>query len=278
MHDTDGHDLGLAHDLTVIGRRQALLWLGSAGLAAALTGCGDEPFFNRGEPDVVGTSPDGQQCVADPRETAGPYPADGSNRAHGTLANVLAKSGIVRSDIRQSLDYGQAAAEGIPLELTVQLVDVSASCAPLFGRVIYFWHCDAAGRYSIYDLPDVSYLRGVGVTDSAGRVRFTTIFPGCYRGRFPHIHFEVYPSLEQATSYENRVLVSQLAMPDQICQAVYQAAGAYEPSIANFADTPLSRDGIFGNNSPRQLAAQTPDIEGDIAGGYRGGAVIGLQG
>lgn len=276
--DADDHDRGLRHDLTMIGRRRALVWLGSAGLVTALGACGDDPFFGRAEAEVIGNAPDGTQCVVHPRETAGPYPADGSNRAHGTLANVLDKSGIVRADMRPSLDKAGAVADGAPLELTVDLVDVSKGCAPLPGRAIYLWHCDAAGRYSIYDLPEASYLRAVGVTDGAGQVTFTTIFPGCYRGRFPHMHFEVYPSLEKATDYKNRILTSQLAMPEAMCGPLYEASPAYRESVENYAHSPLSRDGIFADNTPRQLAAQTPALTGDPATGYRGRVVIGLNG
>lgn len=278
MTKTHHHDLGLPDDLKLIGRRRALALLGAGGLSALLGACGDEPFFGRAEADVIGTGPDGAQCVAHPRETAGPYPADGSNRAHGTLANVLDKSGIVRADMRPSLSEGQPAAEGVPFDLALDVVDAGAACAPLAGHAVYLWHCDAAGRYSIYDLPEASYLRAVGVTDAAGRVTFTTIFPGCYRGRYPHMHFEVYPSLEKATSYENRILTSQLAMPEDVCHAVYNGVPGYKDSIANFADSPLDRDGIFANNTPRQLAAQRPVVDGDPARGYRGRVVVGLKG
>ncbi|HET6322856.1 MAG TPA: hypothetical protein VFF87_12450 [Hyphomicrobium sp.] len=271
------HDFGLPRDLRIIGRRQVLGLIGAAGLAPMLGAC-DGPWFDRAEADVIGTGADGSQCVAHPRETAGPYPADGSNRAHGTLANVLDRSGIVRADMRRSLDPGQATAEGASLELTLELVNVENACAPVAGHAIYVWHCDAAGRYSIYDLPDTSYLRAVGVTDTAGKVTFTTIFPGCYRGRFPHIHFEVYPSLETATSYGNRILTSQLAMPEALCGEVYAAAPAYRESVSNFAGSPLARDGIFADNTPKQLAAQTPELSPDGSGGYRGTVVIGLKG
>jgi protocatechuate 3,4-dioxygenase beta subunit len=277
MTNSDHHDFGLPHDLKLIGRRRALAWIGSAGLVGLLGGCGDEPFFDRAEADVIGTGADGLQCVAHPRETAGPYPADGSNRAHGTLANVLDKSGIVRADMRPSLVADHATADGIPLQLTLQIVDASQSCAPRAGHAIYLWHCDAVGRYSIYDLPEASYLRAVGVTDAAGKVTFTTIVPGCYRGRYPHMHFEVYPSLEKATNYENRLLTSQLAMPEDVCHSVYNSVPAYKASIANFADSPLSRDGIFAGNTPRQLAAQRLIMDGDVASGYRGRVVIGLK-
>jgi protocatechuate 3,4-dioxygenase beta subunit len=277
LHDDD-HDLGLPYDLVRIGRRRALALIGSAGMVAALSACGDGPFFERAEAEVIGTGPDGGQCVVHPRETAGPYPADGSNNAHGTLANVLDKSGIVRADMRPSLDPAHAVAAGAPLELTLQLVDAGNACAPFRGHAIYLWHCDAAGRYSIYDLPEASYLRAVGVTDERGNVTFTTIFPGCYRGRFPHMHFEVYPSLDKATDYNNRILTSQLAMPDALCATTYESNPVYADSVANFADSPLAGDGIFANNTPRQLAAQTPELTGDPTAGYRGQVVIGLKG
>jgi len=276
-HEHEDHDLGLVHDLEVLGRRRALALIGAASLVPLLAACGDSPFFDRAEAEVIAHSADGSQCVAHPSETAGPYPADGSNRAHGTLANVLDKSGIVRGDMRPGLEAGQPVAEGVPLELEVELVSVANACAPLAGYAIYLWHCDAAGRYSIYDLPGTSYLRAVGVADTAGKVMFQTIFPGCYRGRFPHMHFEIYPSLEQATDYRNRILTSQLAMPEPLCQEVYDASAPYKESIGNYAGSPLSRDGIFANNTPVQLAAQTPELTGDPAKGYRGRVVIGVK-
>jgi protocatechuate 3,4-dioxygenase beta subunit len=278
-HDDDAHDLGLPHDLGVLlQRRRVLKWLGSASLVTLVSACGDDPIFGRAEAEATATDAGGAVCVAHPGETAGPYPADGSNRAHGTLANVLDQSGIVRADMRPSLGTGGPAADGVPLELTLSLANVGQACAPLAGYAIYLWHCDAIGRYSIYDLPDASYLRGVGVTDAAGNVTFKTVFPGCYPGRYPHMHFEVYPSLEAATSYKNRILTSQLAMPETVCHAVYEGAAAYKESIAHFARSPLKADGIFANNTPKQLAAQTPELSGDVASGYRGGVVIGLKG
>lgn len=271
----EAHDEGLPADLAVLGRRRALTLLGAAGLAGLLAAC-DGPFFERAEAEVTAKGADGKLCVAHPRETAGPFPADGSNAAHGTLANVLADSGIVRVDMRPGLEASQPVAEGTPLELSLHLVDVNAACASLAGHAIYLWHCDAAGQYSIYNLAETTYLRAVGVTDAEGKATFKTIFPGCYRGRYPHMHFEVYPSLAQATSYQHRILTSQLAMPEATCHAVYAASPAYAASVPAFAGIPLARDGIFANNTPAQLAAQTPELAGSPAEGYRGSVVIGL--
>jgi protocatechuate 3,4-dioxygenase beta subunit len=235
------------------------------------------PFFNRAEAEVIGKSANGSECVAHPRETAGPFPADGSNRAHGTLANVLSDSGIVRQDMRTNLGNSGKAADGVALTLTVNLVDVGRSCAPLQDHAVYLWHCDAAGKYSIYELREATYLRAVSVSDARGQATFTTIVPGCYMGRFPHIHVEVYPSLGKATDYRNRVLTSQLAIPADVCKAVYNSAPAYKASIAAFARSPLERDGIFMDNTAKQLAAQTLAMTKEPDGSYRGSVTIGLQ-
>ena len=169
--------------------------------AAADTSAGATDGTDAATADTsTGTSGDAtatlDDCTTLPGETAGPYPADGSDTADGTTANVLIDSGIVRTDIRDSFGVSTAEAAGVPLELAPRVVDSSNACAPLAGRAVYAWHCDALGRYSVYDLPAENYLRGVDVTDENGLVTFTTIFPGCYAGRYPHIHFEVYPSLE----------------------------------------------------------------------------------
>lgn len=272
--DGDAHDAGLAHDLgLLLARRRAIGLMAAAGAAGLLAGC--DLFPAQAEPERVGKDASGGECVAHPTETAGPFPADGSNRAHGTLANVLADSGIVRSDMRPNLGSG-AAADGVQLDLELKLVNVSKACAPLSGFAVYLWHCDAGGHYSIYDLPNATYLRAVGVADAGGVVRFTTIVPGCYPGRFPHMHFEVYRSLEEATSYKARLLTSQLAVPADVCKAAYGSAAVYAASIKNLERSPLDRDMIFADNTPKQLAAQTLQAAGDATSGYKASVVVGL--
>ena len=93
-------------------------------------------------------------------------------------------------------------ADGVPLTIDLTLLDTTKNCAAGTGMAIYVWHCDRAGNYSLYsqDAAEQNYLRGVQVADANGRVSFTSIFPACYPGRWPHIHFEIYPSLEDATS------------------------------------------------------------------------------
>jgi hypothetical protein len=188
------HDLGLQHDLgAFLNRRRALALalVASTSAIGALSALGKGLIFPTAQAVPIAKASDGRECLLDPAETEGPFPSDGSNSAHGTLSNVLKSSGIVRRDMRTDIGKTAATAEGQAFDLEITLVNVGQACAPLAGHAIYLWHCDALGRYSIYDLPNASYLRAVGVTDSVGNAAFTTIFPGCYPGRYPHIHFEV---------------------------------------------------------------------------------------
>ena len=274
---SDDHDHGLQHDLGQILTRRRALTLLAATAAATSAGCDQLPFVTRAEAEQSAIGPDGQNCVVHPSETAGPFPADGSNRAHGTLANVLRESGIVRQDMRPTLRRGGPVAEGAALRLSIVLTGVGRSCVPLSGHAIYVWHCDAAGRYSIYDLRDADYLRAVGVGDAQGRVDFTTIVPGCYQGRTPHMHFEIYPSLDKATDYRNRILTSQLAVPADICKVVYGRHPVYGQSVANLERSPLERDMVFRDNTPKQLAAQTLSVSLPADGSYAASVTIGVS-
>jgi protocatechuate 3,4-dioxygenase beta subunit len=128
---------------------------------------------------------------------------------------------------------------------------------------VYLWHCDRDGRYSLYTVPDENYLRGVHRTAADGTVTFTSIFPACYSGRWPHIHYEVYPSLAAATSASNKVATSQIALPEDVCKLVYATAG-YEQSVTNLAQTSLATDNVFSDGWQNELGTVT----GSVSGGY----------
>lgn len=300
-HDSHDHDLGLAHDLQVMAalsnRRRALRLFAGAGTAALLTGCGGGSGSTgtvsvtptptatvtptptpTPTPTATATPTPTGTCVADPTETNGPYPADGTNTSSGPTSNVLTASGVVRSNITGSFLTGQSAvAAGVPLTLTLKVVNVNASCGSLAGYLVYIWHCNATGQYSLYDVPGASWLRGCLVTDANGEVTFTTIFPGCYDGRYPHIHLEVFSSAAAATSGRFALLVGQLAMPAAACTAVYTgASGTYTNSTANFSRVSISNDNVFNNNTAAQIAQQTPTLTGSVAAGYAGRVTIGL--
>ena len=260
------HDLGLAYDLTTLSRRRALRLFAGVGLVA-LVGCAPDEESPTSRSTAAGadarTSPSGStqtdtaaSCEEIPEETAGPYPGDGSNGP-----NVLTESGIVRSDIRSSFGAASGTAEGVPLTVTLSLLDQANGCAPLAGAAVYLWHCDREGRYSLYSdgVTDQNYLRGVQEADGNGQVSFSTIFPACYSGRWPHIHFEIYPGLTEATRAGSMLRTSQLAFPENVCALVYATDG-YEQSVRNMAQTSLASDMVFSDGVDQQLATMTGDV------------------
>ncbi|BFM23735.1 intradiol ring-cleavage dioxygenase [Microbacterium sp. che218] len=190
-----------------------------------------------------------------PDETAGPYPGDGSNGP-----DILEQSGIVRSDLRSSLDGG-ATASGVPMTLNLTIFDSANGDVPFAGAAVYVWHCDDQGRYSMYSsgIENESYLRGVQVVGSDGVVSFTSIFPGCYDGRWPHIHFEVYPNVDAITDASNAIATSQVALPQAACDVVY-ADAAYPSSASNLTRVSLESDNVFGDDGGAlELATATGD-------------------
>ena len=150
--------------------------------------------------------------------------------------NILTKSGIVRSDVRTSLGTKNVAG-GIPTTVEFTLININNNCAPLAGYALYMWHCTREGLYSMYSngVTDEDYLRGVQATDANGKVSFQTVFPACYSGRWPHIHFEVYASLDKATGTANNLHTSQLAVPKDVCDTVYASAEGYSASVKNLS-------------------------------------------
>lgn len=289
------HPHGFSHDLAALlrqtqQRRRALAWLGGGALALAGCGGGGDSAADTATATTGGTTAttagttggtgstttgsSSQTCAAIPSETAGPYPGDGTNSgANGGIANALALSGIVRSNIVPSIGGATGTAAGVPLAIKLQVVNTALGCASLAGFAVYLWHCDALGRYSMYSqgVTGENYLRGVQVTDSAGEVTFNSIFPGCYDGRWPHIHFEVYASLASATSGNNDIRTSQLALPQAACAAVY-ADARYTGSAANLSRTSLAGDNVFGDGSALQLAT----VSGSNEAGYLATLQIGV--
>jgi protocatechuate 3,4-dioxygenase beta subunit len=246
---TEDHDRGLAHDLPrLVTRRTAVgLLAGSLG-SALLAACGASSDETTATSEI-------------PEETAGPFPGDGSNGP-----NVLAESGVVRSDITRSFGDASGVAAGVPTSVELTLLNVAAGGGPLAGAAVYLWHCDREGRYSLYD-PEIAaenYLRGVQVSDHDGNLSFGTIFPGAYAGRWPHMHFEVYESVEAATAGTGKLRTSQLALPQETCDEVY-ATGGYEQSVQNFAQTSLESDMVFADGYSSQLATAGGSVGDGIA-------------
>ncbi len=264
-HDTiEDHDRGLSFDLPkLINRRRAVGVLAGSLGSAALAACGSsaDGGTSAATATTAATSPSTSASTATgdvtqiPEETAGPFPGDGSNGP-----DALTASGVVRRDITTSFGDASGVAEGMPTTVEMTLIDVAGGGTPMAGAAVYLWHCDSAGRYSMYDqaIAGENYLRGVQASGSDGRLSFRTIFPAAYSGRWPHIHFEIYESVEAATAAGSKLKTSQLAIPKDACELAYATAG-YEQSVQNLAQTSLESDMVFSDGVAGQLATASGD-------------------
>jgi protocatechuate 3,4-dioxygenase beta subunit len=260
-HDVEDHDRGLVFDVATLDRRRMLKLLGLGGVSAGLfTIVGCNPSGSTGTSSPAGTAGGAETasaaaaggddaCEIIPEETAGPFPGDGSNGP-----DVLSQTGVVRKDIRSSFGSSSTVAQGIPLAISLAIQD-GVDCAPLAGAAVYVWHCDRDGNYSLYSqaAANENYLRGVQAAGDDGVVTFDSIFPAAYQGRWPHIHFEVYPSLETANDEANKIATSQVALPKDVCDTVFATSG-YEQSVQNLSRLTLQSDMVFGDDGGvRQL-------------------------
>lgn len=278
-------DQGLQFDLGTLMKRRGLMHLvgvgaGTIGLAA----CASETPTADGSTSVATTAEATAEATASasetseavesiseiPDETAGPYPGDGSNGA-----DVLEQSGVVRQDIRSSFGTSTTTAEGIEMELELKIIDMANGNVPFAGVAVYVWHCNREGEYSMYSeaITNENYLRGVQIADDSGVVKFTSIFPACYSGRWPHIHFEVYPDEASIVDSTNAICTSQVALPKDVCDTVYGADG-YEQSVSNLSQLSLGTDNVFGEDEGElQLATVT----GDNNSGYHVSLNVGVD-
>jgi len=234
----------------VLTRREILTMLGATGVLW-LARCSEPGFIAKPAAGEVASG-----CVVKPQLTAGPYFVDGA---------------LERSDIRADPATGEVSA-GTPLDLRFQVSRIAEdACVPLAGAVVDVWHCDARGVYSDVEDPGFDtrgrkFLRGHQVTDADGAARFTTIYPGWYRGRAVHIHFKVRSAPKAAPGFD---FTSQLFFDDELTDRVH----AQEPYAANGPrDRRNSDDGIFRQGAAALvLALERADP------GYAGTFDIALQ-
>src|SRR5262249_47175330 len=183
-------DQAMAEARRRLTRREA-----AAGAAAAAAGAGLFVLLRGGAGEALSAAPN---CVLAPEETEGPY---------------YINDHLIRSNITE----GRA---GVPLSLRLQVLNAS-TCRPIQGATVEVWHADAAGQYSGFSTPKQrTYLRGGLRSNSAGNVRFRTIYPGWYQGRTTHIHVKVHVG--------GRVVhTGQLYFPDSLTASVYRACSPY---------------------------------------------------
>jgi protocatechuate 3,4-dioxygenase beta subunit len=237
----------------LLSRREIIALLGASGLAA-LAGC--KPSR---EVAAIGTATGSvlPACIVRPEQTEGPYFVDGR---------------LDRSDIRSDPQTGAIKA-GAPLQLSIVVSRIGerAACTPLSGARIDLWQCDAAGVYSgvkdpSFDTLGQQFLRGNQLTDATGTARFTTIYPGWYRGRTVHVHFKVRTEPAAARGYE---FTSQIYFDDALTDRVHARA-----PYASIGQRTVRNEGdrIFRSNGDQLMLAVAEDAQG-----YAGTFHLGLQ-
>jgi protocatechuate 3,4-dioxygenase beta subunit len=216
-----------------LSRREALVAAGAAGLGA---GFGVRHL-------LLPRHAAAASCLLQREVTEGPYYLD---------------LDLVRRDIT-------GGRKGTPLTLSFQVVNAT-TCRPIPNAAVEIWHSDAAGEYSGVAGNGGTWLRGIQRTDSSGRVRFESIFPGWYRGRTPHIHMKVFVSGDE-------VHTGQVFFRPAVTRAIY-GQGRY--ASRGQADTSNGSDMIYRQAGSRALIALKR--KGNrISGGYTGSLTIGVD-
>ena len=225
----------------------AALGLGLVAPLACTKSSGGSSSGSSSTSDSTSTGSSSSSCTVTSSETAGPYP-------------TVTPSSYVRSNIVD----GQT---GVALTIKITILNTNNSCKALSGALVDIWHCTAVGYYSEYtDTPGGGYatvdytashfLRGRQTTDSDGLVTFTSIFPGWYSPRAPHIHAHIYNS--SGTS----LLITQIAFPTDICNTVYTTVSPY--SDRGVQDTANTADSVFSDS----LANELSTVTGSVSAGY----------
>lgn len=225
------------------------LGLGLAALPLAKLGCGgdDEPLGpDAATPDGSlpgdGWASGGTGAMTD--KSSYPDPFTGALASCAIVSQTTEGPCTTASDLaREDISEGWT---GLPVRLGLKVVD--GSCQPLAGAIVKIWHTNLEGIYSgqtpnpgmctgnIQDYIAMDFMRGVQPTDAAGVAYFDTCFPGWYRGRAVHVHFQI----KQGNASTR---ISQLFFPEDVTREIF----ASHPEYRGFGqpDTTFTNDNIL---------------------------------
>lgn len=221
------------------------LIVGTTSVPLIIAACKKDSDSSSGDGSTDSGTTSGSCTVTD-TETDGPYPLYTSRG-----------SAIQRVDITDGKT-------GLPLAMTITIRNVNDSCNVLANARVDVWHCDKDGYYSGYtnsgylgtqNNTSAVFCRGLQYTDTAGQVKFTTIYPGWYTGRVTHIHAQVYVG----TTLK---LTTQIAFPDAVNTAVYKTS-LYSAHGQNAITN--SGDNIIMDSLSNELATV---VANSTTGGY----------
>jgi len=213
------------------------------------------PYF----PNIQNTT-----CLTAPEVTEGPY---------------YVNDEFVRQDIRETQ-------EGVKLLMDFGVIDTT-TCTPMNNSFVEIWHANALGEYGAYHTGTFngqeSWLRGGWYTDTNGMMEVTTIYPGHYTGRAPHIHIMVHKDWSQT---DNGTLISDSGTMLHIGQAFFDESWndrVYDssPYTSNGGRRTLnSQDSIFAQSFRNGYSpyANLQYLSGDdLSGGLVGYLTLGVD-
>ena len=266
----DGESLcvGVEHAIDCVAHVDALRWHPIALLSCG-GGSGDSTTNSSSSSSsssssttsTTTTTTTSSACTVTPEGEIGPYFVDDS------------AAGFNRSDIRSNLD-GSSIQTGIPLTLTVTVVDTENSCVGLQNAQVDIWHCNAEGVYSGEDVENTSgltWLRGYQLTDSEGQVTFTTLFPGWYQGRTTHIHLRIRSKYSEASSTSDGTNTTQLFFPQGTVDTINTTISPYSSHGTN--PTTNAGDHVY---TGEMQGANLLTLAGDSSSGYTASVTIAL--
>jgi protocatechuate 3,4-dioxygenase beta subunit len=235
-------------------RRQTF---GIAGLAGAGYVASRAAGFGDGSvSDGLTTAPaDAATCTLAPEVTEGPFWVDEK---------------LNRSDVTD----GQS---GVPLAITLNIVDSDDECSAYAGATVDIWHANPDGNYSDEpagmgndDTQGQTFLRGYQVSDAKGQVTFQTIYPGFYSGRTVHIHVRIRTFDGNSTTTN---FTTQLFFDEATNNTVF-ASGNYSGGTRN---TTNGSDMVYAEEQQDGNILLVP-LTGSVANGYKGSVTVALSG
>ena len=208
-----------------------------------------------------------------PSMTEGPYWID----------EVLRRSDVRANTATASSEAG-VVQKGVPLALTIKVLDADNNDQPVNGAHVDIWHANAVGLYSDEASQAASggssgastagqnFLRGYQVTgqdagQSAaavdGQVSFKTIWPGWYSGRAIHIHVRVRTYNSSGSVVEN--YTTQIFFSDANNDKVLEGAAPYNARSEVTDPTTDENDGVLTSSA---FATNIVPVAGSISAGY----------
>jgi protocatechuate 3,4-dioxygenase beta subunit len=247
--------------LGILASVSAALALGCSGAIEANSSGEDGGTSGSGSGSGSEAGADGGECAVTPEGEIGPYFSDDSD------------SRFNRTNITANLD-GTSVQEGIPLTLTITVIDVDAGCVPYVNAQVDIWHCNSSGVYSDQASESTTteqWLRGYQLTNTQGQVTFNTVIPGWYQGRTTHIHLRVRSSYSNASSTSDGTNTTQLFFDQSFVDTLDTTVTPYSAEGKN--NTTNANDHVFTGETK---GANLLSLVGNETSGYVASVTVGI--